>query len=125
MVTLTGLLIFTSFVHIILALPRAEDTAWKRTARAKKHPLQDLYQRTDKSAFSSSPTTACVDSNAVSITAPKRNVWGSLTDAETAAVTQWLFAQPDLNLTASNSAGDWDNTVSVEVCSDANLRQLK
>jgi hypothetical protein len=31
--------------------------------------------------------------------APKANVWSGLTDVEAASVTQWLFAQSDLNLT--------------------------
>ena len=32
--------------------------------------------------------------------AVKQNVWGGLTDVETASVLSWLFAQKDLNLTA-------------------------
>lgn len=37
--------------------------------------------------------------------------WGQLTDVETASVVQWLFQQPELNLTAANDAGEWDNTM--------------
>jgi len=36
------------------------------------------------------------------VQAPKHNVWGGLTDVETASVLGWLFHQKDLNLTASH-----------------------
>ncbi|KAF2225193.1 hypothetical protein BDZ85DRAFT_233684 [Elsinoe ampelina] len=44
-------------------------------------------------------------------TAPSDNVWGALTNDESAAVASWLFSQPDLNLTVAEEAGEWDNTV--------------
>ncbi|GAB1317381.1 Amine oxidase [Madurella fahalii] len=43
--------------------------------------------------------------------APKANVWGELADYEAAAVVRWLFAQEDLNLTISEDATEWDNTM--------------
>ncbi|KAH8701543.1 copper amine oxidase [Talaromyces proteolyticus] len=95
-----GLFAFILLLRSSLAVPRVESTAWKRISKSKPQ------QRTD-----SWLTTVCVNNHAATITAPKQNVWNSLTDTETAAVTQWLFAQSDLNLTKTSAAGDWDNTV--------------
>lgn len=55
--------------------------------------------------------SSCVDSNATVIKAPKHNVWEGLTDEETASVVKWLFQQPTLNLTVTEGAGEWDNTM--------------
>ncbi|PYH71223.1 membrane copper amine oxidase [Aspergillus vadensis CBS 113365] len=50
-------------------------------------------------------------SNFTAIKSPKKNIWGELTDVETASLVQWLFHQPELNLTAADDAGEWDNTI--------------
>lgn len=55
--------------------------------------------------------STCVESNATVIKAPKHNVWEGLTDEETASVVKWLFQQPTLNLTVTEGAGEWDNTM--------------
>ncbi|KAK0321282.1 hypothetical protein LTR82_007734 [Friedmanniomyces endolithicus] len=55
--------------------------------------------------------SACVETSPPDFQAPKENVWVGLTNWEAASVTQWLFAQADLNLTRSDNAGDWDNSV--------------
>ncbi len=39
------------------------------------------------------------------------NVWGELADRDAADVVGFLFAQPELNLTASENATEWDNTL--------------
>ncbi|KAF7520045.1 hypothetical protein G7054_g12903 [Neopestalotiopsis clavispora] len=44
-------------------------------------------------------------------TAPYDNVWGGLADEEAASVIAWLFAQPSLNLTVSENATNWDNSI--------------
>jgi primary-amine oxidase len=56
-------------------------------------------------------TVACAEALASPITAPKPNIWGQLTDDEAASVVAWLFAQKDLNLTVSENATSWDNSV--------------
>lgn len=99
---LIRLLALSLFMYGVLAAPRLERSALKRVAKPR------VSRRTNESASSSS-TNAC----ATPIVAPKQNVWNSLTDDETASVTQWLFAQRDLNLTNASEAGDWDNTLFV------------
>lgn len=46
-----------------------------------------------------------------SIEAPEANIWLGLTHDEAAAVTSFLFAQESLNLTISEDATEWDNTL--------------
>lgn len=46
-------------------------------------------------------------------TAPYENVWGGLANEEAASVIAWLFAQPALNLTVSENATNWDNSMQV------------
>lgn len=104
---LLRLLALVLLVHVIVAVPSVERTAWKRIAKPRAH------RRTEELANSSSSTTTCANDNARPTTAPKQNVWDSLTDDESAAVTEWLFEQSDLNLTSASEAGDWDNTVCV------------
>jgi hypothetical protein len=55
----------------------------------------------------------CPDEYGTPITAPKANLWRSMSGEETAAVVEWLFAQEDLNLTLSSEAGEWDNQMYV------------
>jgi hypothetical protein len=45
-------------------------------------------------------TQLICDKKAPVAKAPKDNIWGPLTDVETAGVLSWLFQQKDLNLTA-------------------------
>ena len=54
---------------------------------------------------------ACAAPVAQVVSAPKQNIWAGLTDVEAAGVTQWLFSQKSLNLTTTEDAGEWDNTV--------------
>ncbi|KAI1344805.1 membrane copper amine oxidase [Xylariaceae sp. FL0016] len=55
--------------------------------------------------------TSCSDAKAYPITAPHDNVWAGLTDAEAVSVVAWLFSQQSLNLTTTEDADEWDNTV--------------
>lgn len=88
----------------MLAHPSPDPKAnWVRKARGRKNFSRDPYAHTG--------ATACVDSNATKITAPYKNVWDELDDTEAAAVVQWLFRQPELNLTVSDQAGNWDNAI--------------
>ncbi|KAK0820778.1 hypothetical protein LTR75_001364 [Friedmanniomyces endolithicus] len=79
--------------------------AWMRGARAR---LAKNSKWNSKSYVNGS---ACVETSPPDFQAPKENVWDGLTNWEAASVTQWLFAQADLNLTRSDDAGDWDNSV--------------
>ncbi|GKT48761.1 uncharacterized protein ColSpa_08942 [Colletotrichum spaethianum] len=74
----------------------------KKTARKilQGHQRRQEYNQADQT---------CIESEAVSITAPKENIWSGLTELETISVVSWLFAQPELNLTASENATMWDN----------------
>jgi primary-amine oxidase len=56
-------------------------------------------------------TVACAEALATPIKAPKPNIWGQLTGDEAASVIAWLFAQKELNLTVSENATSWDNSV--------------
>jgi primary-amine oxidase len=76
----------------------------KKVARsALRHSLEGR-QANSSSAY-------CSEATAASITAPKENIWAGLTDTEASSVVAWLFAQQSLNLTATEDAGPWDNTV--------------
>lgn len=55
--------------------------------------------------------SACIDTAPGAFAAPKKNIWSGLTDQEAASVTKWLFQQKDLNLTTTDKAGEWDNTI--------------
>ncbi|WWC71351.1 uncharacterized protein I206_105306 [Kwoniella pini CBS 10737] len=70
---------------------------WRPNARRRDLPTDS----TDTS--SSSPTT----------TAPKHNIWNSLSNDEAADVIGFLHSRDDLNLTAVEDAGAWDNTILV------------
>lgn len=54
---------------------------------------------------------SCTDTSAFVTSAPKVNIFYGLSDLEVADVAAWLFAQPDLNLTVTANATDWDNTM--------------
>lgn len=55
--------------------------------------------------------TSCAGTGATEITAPKKNVWDTLDDVDAANIVSWLFAQPEFNLTVSEDATSWDNSV--------------
>ena len=53
----------------------------------------------------------CQNNGAKLISAPHPNVWEGLTDSEAASVVSWLFNQTELNLTTTDDATAWDNTM--------------
>lgn len=53
----------------------------------------------------------CAPASAINIQAPSVNIWNDLSEEETVDVTKWLFDQKDLNLTVSENATEWSNTV--------------
>lgn len=107
----TYLLILSDLVPDVAAVPK---TSWARQ-RAKGVGRRSLRASFDKRASSNSTgnstTDDCVVQTAASVEAPGENIWGGLTDNEAASVVHWLFAQPELNLTSMEDAGDWDNVL--------------
>jgi primary-amine oxidase len=101
-----------------LSAPSPDPKApWVRQGRARKAASQASKSKIGKrftNETSSEPALgSCPDSTYTKTSAPKTNVWGSLTDIEAVSVTRWLFDQPEFNLTVSDEAGEWDNTVYV------------
>ncbi|KAH7305808.1 copper amine oxidase [Stachybotrys elegans] len=100
-----GLLLLAELVPGALAVPK---TPWAREragGRGRKIYNRDLIRRAANS------TGECDIVGAKDVNAPKDNIWGGLTTEEAVSVTAWLFSQPDLNLTASENATSWDNTL--------------
>lgn len=107
-------LLLLSLAADVLARPSPDPkSAWVRT-RGKKNLLKNSRRWINDTASSipvSSAVPTCLESNATVITAPKENIWGGLTDIEAAGVVSFLFSQADLNLTTTDEAGEWDNSV--------------
>jgi primary-amine oxidase len=98
-----------------LSAPSPDPKAtWVRQGRARKAASNSkIGKRWTNETSSESTLGSCPDSTYTKTSAPKANVWGSLTDIEAVSVTRWLFAQPEFNLTVSDEAGEWDNTMYV------------
>jgi primary-amine oxidase len=73
--------------------------------------MADHIKRAVEGKRPRSTEPSCVETLATNIAAPKTNIWGELSHVEAAAVVQWLFAQPELNLTVTEKATAWDNTM--------------
>lgn len=104
----TGLASFLLFAYLIgeaFSFPRPDPKAtWVRQGSSRNSPR--MLQK--RSSISSS---SCIESNTTVIKPPKDNIWDGLTGEETASVVRWLFQQTDLNLTTTDKAGEWDNTM--------------
>jgi primary-amine oxidase len=98
-----GLLLCSGFAE---ALPKAPWVEQYARTRGRKHFTSSVAKRN----VTEDPPD-CVIQNAQIIQAPKVNIWGGLTGPEASGVVSWLFAQPELNLTESEKAGNWDNTM--------------
>ncbi|KAF1812382.1 membrane copper amine oxidase [Eremomyces bilateralis CBS 781.70] len=74
-----------------------------------------LYSRGGKPRNETKPVNAesCVAPVVQTITAPKENIFAGLSDVEAASVVAFLFDQKTLNLTTSDEAGSWDNTITL------------
>ncbi|PNS15337.1 Copper amine oxidase 1 [Sphaceloma murrayae] len=111
-ISLSESLLLLSTLSTAFARPSAK-LEWRYHAkeRAKKLLLKSghLGRRADNSTISPPADNPCEGFN--HITAPADNVWVGLRDDEAASVASWLFAQPELNLTATEDAGEWDNSV--------------
>lgn len=88
--------------------------AWKgRGRKAISNVLKGKRDARLSNVLYQNQTTVplCAGTGALEITAPKQNLWGQLEDFDAAGVVTWLFAQPEFNLTASENATAWDNSV--------------
>ncbi len=85
----------------------------RRKGGPGKKKVSDHIKRALDHARRTTELPSCVETLANAIKAPKPNPFAPLTDVETAGVVEWLFEQKDLNLTTSDEAGSWDNTMSV------------
>ncbi|KAL4807301.1 copper amine oxidase [Aspergillus unguis] len=68
--------------------------------------------------------SSCGDARPLETQAPKANVWHGLTDDETADVAKWLFGRHELNLTSTDYAGEWDNTIALIELNRPNKTQV-
>ncbi|WWC90478.1 uncharacterized protein L201_005414 [Kwoniella dendrophila CBS 6074] len=93
-------LILLALLGVSSAIPQPKISALRRPGW-RPHRRQLPFDSTDTS--SSSPT----------VLAPKDNIWNSLSNDEAADVIAFLHSKNDLNLTAQEDAGSWDNTIMV------------
>ena len=101
------------YAHGALSAPSPDPkAAWVRQGRARK-AASKIVRRWSNETSAQPTVNSCSDSDYTKALAPKANVWGGLTDIEAASVTQWLFTQTELNLTVSDDAGEWDNSMYV------------
>lgn len=105
----TSLLFLSTLTEDVFARPTVEP----KIPWAYKGPSRKKMSNHIKRAMGGKKVNneTCAKTLAKDITAPKANIWGPLTDIETAGVVEWLFAQPELNLTLSDEAGEWDNVM--------------
>lgn len=100
--SLPSCLLLVSLAVDVVASPNPlPKSRWVRQGRGRKPSTHNLQTR----------DAECVENNATHIAAPFQNVWDELSNVEAASVVQWLFQQPELNLTVSDDAGPWDNTI--------------
>lgn len=100
----------------VLARPSPEpksSSSWIRKSHGRKAISNTLKGKRDVrlSNLKKRNETLCAAASATEITAPKENIWDELDASDAVAVVAWLFAQPEFNLTVSEDAGEWDNTM--------------
>ncbi|KAJ7032822.1 copper amine oxidase [Mycena alexandri] len=93
------LLVLSSLLHSAIAGPHARLKSPKKWS--KKPGLVEILSATANSTFSAV------------VSAPKPNIFLSLSNDEAAAVISFLHNQTELNLTANAVAGPWDNAIEV------------
>ena len=84
--------------------PKSSSTWMRKAHQRNSARLQPRYINDTTEAI-------CEDTSIVPIGAPYENVWAGLTDYEAATVTKFIFQQPALNLTPSENATSWENTI--------------
>lgn len=98
-------LIFGTLVPTAAGLPKAPWVQQRTKGHGRKLFGASIEKRGQK------VRDDCVVKAALDIDAPKENIWAGLTEPEAVSIVEWMFAQPELNLTASEDAGSWDNTL--------------
>lgn len=114
-VVASAILALLSLTDVAYARPSPEPKVparmqWSHN-RGKKIARSALKQALEGRQYTNVTTGACSSAQAAAITAPHDNIWIGLSDAEAVSVVAWLFAQESLNMTETDSAGEWDNTV--------------
>lgn len=99
--TLPSLLLILSLASTTLAAPKPPGV--KRPGTHNRRNTNSLLKR--------APNQVDLSATAPTTSAPKKNVWNSLSIEEAASVKQFLHTQADLNLTAWDNAYDWDNMI--------------
>lgn len=102
----TVVLLLSRFAQVVNAAPRArpDPKLWHKDYR---HPVGPVGSKRQVA------TNECHANPNNAVTAPQINPFRDLSPPEVADVAEWLFSQPDLNLTASDAAGEWDNTIAL------------
>lgn len=100
---LLAILLFTSLCE---ARPRPK-AAWVRGARSRLAKSSNINKTVKRYVNGS----ACHEAAPEDFRAPHYNVWSGVTNKEAADVTKWLFAQKELNLTVSENATEWSNSI--------------
>lgn len=98
----------------VLARPSPEPKAsWVRKGHGRKAISNVLKGKRDSRILAArdNSTSSCAGAAAVEIKAPKKNIWDQFDDLDAAGVVAWLFAQSELNLTVSENATAWDNSM--------------
>ncbi|OAG05511.1 membrane copper amine oxidase [Paraphaeosphaeria sporulosa] len=105
--------LFLSIVPVLVhGAPAPEAKAnWVKSGRGHRVIPHDSRQAKRQYLNTTSPEAPGCGDAAPAVTAPIPNVWEGFTDEEAASVVYWLFEQSDLNLTTSEKAGEWDNSV--------------
>lgn len=106
-------LVLSSLAYDVVARPSPEPKAdCVRKGPARKKMSNHIKRAIEgQSHTRRAEEVPCADVLAKSIIAPKPNVWGPLTGEEISSVIEWLFAQEEFNLTVTEKAGPWDNTM--------------
>lgn len=99
----------------VFARPSPEPKAsWVRKGHGRKAISDVLKGKRDlrrSTIATRNESTSCAGTLAAEITAPKANVWSELIESDAVAVAAWLFNQSEFNLTATENATAWDNSV--------------
>jgi primary-amine oxidase len=110
--TTVSVVLFSTVPALVHGAPTPEaKAAWVKSGRGHRVIPHDSRQAKRQYWNSTGPETPACGDAAPAITAPVPNVWEGFTDEEAASVAYWLFEQSDLNLTTSEEAGEWDNSV--------------
>lgn len=109
------LITLASITETVFARPSPEPKAsWVRKGHGRKAISDVLKGKRDlrrSTSSSSNETASCGGTVAAQVSAPKVNVWAELEDTDAAAVVKWLFSQAEFNLTTTDNATEWDNSV--------------